>query len=103
MDRDLKDVILLYDESFFTKLTKIYIPECMHAIRGVVISCISLSFKVCIMSEVLGFVKIGIGREMYFDKANLDLAGVFAWTIIVIMLVFILERAVNFVFHKFDN
>ena len=103
MDKDLKDVILLYDESFFTKLSKIYIPECMHVIRGVVISCISLSFKVCIMSEVLGFVKIGIGREMYFDKANLDLTGVFAWTIIVIMLVFLLERVVNLIFDKFDK
>ncbi|MBR3841409.1 MAG: ABC transporter permease subunit [Erysipelotrichales bacterium] len=103
MDRDLKDVILLYDESFSTKLTKIYIPECMHAIKGVMISCISLSFKVCIMSEVLGFVKIGIGREMYFDKANLDLTGVFAWTIIVILLVFLLEQVVNLIFKKFEN
>ena len=103
MDRDLKDVILLYDEVFFIKLIKIYIPECMIAIKGIVISCISLSFKVCIMSEVLGFVKIGIGREMYFDKANLDLTGVFAWTVIVVILVFLLESGMRLLFKKFDN
>lgn len=103
LDQDLKDVISLYDEIFTTKLFKIYLPQCMSVIKGTTISAISLSFKVCIMSEVLGFVRIGIGREMYFDKANLDLTGVFAWTFIVILIVYILEKCTTYIFKLFDN
>lgn len=103
MDQDLKDVITLYDESFVTKIHKIYLPNCISYIKGTAIACISLSFKVCIMSEVLGFVSVGIGREMYFDKANLDMTGVFAWTFIVIFLVYVMEKVVNIIFNCLLN
>ena len=100
MDQDLKDVICIYPEKYLEIVKKIYIPECIDKMKGINISAISLGFKVCIMSEVLGFVKKGIGREMYFNKANLDMVGVFAWTIIVIIVVYIFESFVRFLNKK---
>lgn len=103
MEQDLKDVLRLYEEKFFVKIFKIYLPQCLSYIKGASLSCISLGFKVCVMSEVLGSVKYGIGKVMYINKINLDMTGVFSWTIVIILLNFILEKIALLVFKKFDN
>lgn len=103
MDTDLKDVLSLYGETFLTKLTKIYLPQCGSYIKGASLSCLSLGFKVCVMSEVLGSVKYGIGKAMYFDKINIDMIGVFSWTIVIILLNFGLEKIAQIVFNTLEK
>ena len=98
LEQDLKDVLKLYDESIYTKVTKIYLPQCSSYIHTTAISCISLAFKVCVMSEVLGSVKYGIGRMLYFHKLSLNMEGVFSWTIIIIVMNYILEWSMNKLF-----
>lgn len=103
MEQDLKDVLRLYEESFSVKLLKVYLPQSMSYIKGAAHSCISLGFKVCVMSEVLGSVKYGIGKAMYVNKINLDMIGVFSWTFVIIFLNFCLEKIASYVFNKFEN
>lgn len=103
LDSDLKDVLRLYDETLFVKIWKIYLPQSMSYIKGAILSGISLGFKVCVMSEVLGSVKYGIGKAMYINKINLDMTGVFSWTIVIILLNLLLENLIKFVMYKFDK
>lgn len=103
LDSDLKDVLRLYDESLFVKIYKIYLPQSVSYIKGAVLSGISLGFKVCVMSEVLGSVKYGIGKAMYINKINLDMTGVFSWTIVIILLNLLLENFIKIVINEFDK
>ena len=103
LNQDLKDVLRLYDETLFVKIVKIYLPQSMSYIKGAILSGISLGFKVCVMSEVLGSVRYGIGKAMYLNKINLDMTGVFSWTIVIILMNFLLENLSKIVMNKFDK
>lgn len=103
MDSDLKDVLRLYNERLLLKIRKIYFYQALPYVKGSAFSTLTLALKVCIMSEVLGQVKYGIGREMYVNKINLDMTGVFSWTIWVIIIVFVIEKGLRYIFKKFDN
>lgn len=99
MDQDMKDVLALYGETFFTKFWKIYLPQVFPFVKSAVFSTMSLSIKVGVMAEVLGQVKYGIGKEMYLSKLNLDMINVFSWTIWIIVLVAVFEAITKFSFR----
>ncbi|MBR3693188.1 MAG: ABC transporter permease subunit [Erysipelotrichales bacterium] len=102
LDQDLQDVLTLYNESISNKVIQIYLPQSLSYIQATSISSISLAFKVCVMSEVLGSVKYGIGRMLYFHKLSLNMTGVFAWTILIIVMNYILEKCIE-MFCKIVN
>lgn len=54
---------------------------------------LGMSWKSGIMAEVLGTPKPSIGREMFAAKTYLQTADLFAWTIVVIILSLIFEKA----------
>ncbi|MBQ8993116.1 MAG: ABC transporter permease, partial [Turicibacter sp.] len=52
---------------------------------------IGLSFKVMVMAEVMAQSSVGIGQMLNYEKTYLNIAAVFAWTTILIVLVMIFE------------
>lgn len=56
---------------------------------------VSLALKVGIMAEILGQSAIGIGRELNICRLNLDMGGVFAWTIWIIFILWALDRFIR--------
>lgn len=103
MDQDQKDVLLLYGETVMTRFWKIYLPQIYPFMKSSIFSTLSLSIKVGVMAEVLGQVKFGIGKEMYLNKLNLDMIGVFSWTIWIVLLVTMLESFVKFVLNVVES
>lgn len=99
MDTSLQDVLLIYPESKIQTIRRIYIPMLKPFIQTSLLSGISLSFKVGVMAEIIGQVQIGIGRQLNISRLNLDMAGIFAWTAWIILLLIIVEALQKFV-HK---
>ncbi len=64
-------------------------------LRPVLISSMKLAFglgfKVAVMAEIMNQVRGGIGRQMSLCKANLDTAGIFAWTIWILLICFFMN------------
>lgn len=92
MSTTLQDVLQVYPAPRWYAIQKMYLPHLTPYLFASMSAGISLSFKVGIMAEVLGQVKIGIGRQLNICRLNLDMAGVFAWTIWIILLLFIMEK-----------
>lgn len=103
MDQDRKDVLRMYGETLRAKIVKIYLPQIYPFIKSSILSTLSLSIKVGVMAEVLGQVKYGIGKEMYLNKLNLDMTGVFSWTIWIIILVSVFEKVLKHVLPNLEE
>ena len=82
----LKQMQMIYRESFFNKLRIRTLPMLMPVILQTSKTAVSLGFKVGIMAEILGSAQTGIGRAVNFCRLDLDTAGIFAWTIVIILI-----------------
>ena len=91
MEKSYLEVISL-DSSFnFFVFRKVYIPSILNNLFISFIQSIGLGFKVLVMSELISYTEDSIGKKIYTSKLNLDIEGVFAWTIIIIAIVMIIE------------
>ena len=93
IDKAILDDLKLIDTSYFNKLIYVYLPLIRHQIMESLKVTVSLGFKVSIMSELLAQIRVGIGREIYFNKINILTDRIFAWTIIIIFVSMLLDKS----------
>ena len=85
----------LYKVKKWTVIKDIYIPNILMNVNGVVSSALGLNLKVVIAGEVLGQPKYSIGSALQLEKMYLNTSGVFAWIIIIVISVVILEKLIK--------
>ena len=94
-NKTLLDVERIYKESFLFKLKNRTLPQLFPNILATGKTAASLGFKVGVMAEILGSVNLGIGRQISFCKTQLDMAGIFAWTFVIILICVLLDYLFN--------
>lgn len=99
IDPDLKDMIILYHHSPLFNIIKVYLPLIRHHINAAIDTCIPLSIKVGVMSEIFVSSTNGIGKELYLARINIDTAAIFALTLDMVIIIWILL----FAFHFYQN
>ncbi|SJZ91222.1 ABC transporter permease [Anaerorhabdus furcosa] len=97
--QELKDVQSIYPESFFELVKKKTLPMLIPTILSSSKMAFGLGFKVAVMAEILGQVRNGIGKQLHIARLNLDTTSLFAWTIIIICICFIID----WIFDQFIN
>jgi NitT/TauT family transport system permease protein len=90
--RKLLDMAKVFRFTRVQKLKRIYIPSVMPYFVAACNIGIGLAWKAGIAAEVLGIPKNSIGKELYSAKIYLETPDVFAWTAVVILLSFALEK-----------
>lgn len=103
MDKDIKDVEILYHEKFRYKVFKHLLPYLTNNILATSKTCLSLGFKVGVMAEILGQVRYGIGKQLYVAKINLDMTQVFAWTIVIILICCLINILFDLLIHFYNK
>ena len=98
-DCDLLDVCMLFGATKFEKFKALYYPQLLKTLSSGIQATIGLSFKVIVMAEVMAQSSVGIGQMLNYEKTYLNMAAVFAWTIILIALVMIFEVMSSFLMH----
>lgn len=91
IDRDLLDVVRIYPESTPTILLKVYMPLIASYLKAALSTGAGLAFKVGVMAEIIGSVSPGIGRQLQICRINMDMSGLFAWTLWIILLLAVTE------------
>ncbi len=76
------------------KLKAIYIPETLPAFSAGCATAIGFSWKAGIAAEILAIPRDSVGYNLYYAKLNLEYDDLFAWTAAVILMSFLLEKAV---------
>lgn len=100
LPKEYQDVMKVYPAPRKDEIWKVYLPYLRSYLYASTISGISLAFKVGIMAEILGQARTGIGRQLNICRLNLDMAGVFAWTIWIILILFFIEMLISTVQTK---
>lgn len=78
----------------------VYIPSVRPYFASGCITSLGLAWKAGIAAEVLSHPKMAVGLEMQNSKIYLETPSLFAWTLVVIVMSFLLERLLLILFQK---
>ncbi len=90
----------------FTRLKTvrlIYIPSVKPYFASGCVTSLGLAWKAGVAAEVLSHPKLAVGLEMQKSKLYLETASLFAWTVVVILLSFLLEQMLIALFRKLER
>lgn len=71
-----------------------YLGSCMKISLG-------MSWKSGVAAEIIGLSEPSLGERLYMSKIYLDTAGLFAWTMTTVLVSFLFEKAVLWLFQRF--
>ena len=71
---------------------KIYVPSVAPSWRAGAVTALGLAWKSGVAAEVLCLPRLSLGSEIYYSKIYLETADLFAWTAVVILLSWALEK-----------
>lgn len=100
-DKKLLQMAEVFRLPFWSRCFYLYRPALQPFLEGTLETALSMGIKAGVAAEIIGIPKFSIGGELYLSKIYLDTAGVFAWTFVVIVLSFLLEKAVLLLWKLF--
>ena len=95
VDVKLVEMMSMYEVSRLGMLKDLYMPSIRSYLYGGLSAAMGLNLKIIIAAEVLSQPKISMGTSFQIEKANLNTAGVFAWSLITIFLAGLLEQTLK--------
>ena len=85
-DVAILEMTKIYKIKLYDKIKTIYYPQIQREILNMGSSSFSLVLKLIIASEVYSQPSYGIGALVQGAKINFDMVGIFAWTVIIILI-----------------
>ena len=73
----------------------VYAPSVLPYFASACHTSLGLAWKAGVAAEVLCVPRLAIGTQVYFSKIYLETPALFAWTLVVLILSFLLERALG--------
>ncbi len=99
-DSELLEVAKIYRFGRIKTLTKVYLPSVRPYLYSGCVTSLGLAWKAGIAAEVLCQPKNAIGSEIYYSRYYLETPDLFAWTAVVILLSYILEKLFKVLFRE---
>jgi NitT/TauT family transport system permease protein len=94
-----KDAAAIYEEDFLTRLRVKILPQMLPEILSTGRTAASLGLKVGVMAEILGQVRVGIGKQLYLSKIYLDTTRLLAWTAVIILVSVVFDQLFAALIH----
>ena len=91
-DKKLLQMAEVFRMPFLNKLLYIYRPAVFPFLEGGLKTALGMGIKAGVAAEVIGLAEHSIGGEIYLSKIYLDTAGVFSWTVVVVIAGALLEK-----------
>ena len=101
LDRQLLEMNHLFRIPPPRRLFHFYLPSLRPSVLTGVVSALGLSMKVMISAEVLSQPDKGIGTMFQVERARLNTEGVFAWSLLVILMTAGLDRLLALLERKY--
>lgn len=80
-----------YKLGFLDRIRCIWIPTLRPFLVSAAGACAGLAIKAGIAAEVLICPEVSVGREMYFNKQNMEYVELFAWTVAIVIFSFMID------------
>ena len=72
----------------------IYRPALMPYLSSCLKISLGMSWKSGVAAEVIGLPDFSLGERLYMSKIYLDTAGLFAWTLMIVLISYLFEKVV---------
>ncbi len=99
-DKDLLEMARIYRFGSMKTIKLVYFPSVLPAFTAACLTSMGLAWKSGIAAEVLCLPRNSIGTGLYYSKIYLETPSLFAWTAVVVVLSFILERLFGWLLRK---
>lgn len=93
-DEKLLEMARVFGMGRLNRFFYIYRPALMPYLTSCLKISLGMSWKSGVAAEVIGLPDYSLGERLYMSKIYLDTAGMFAWTLTIILLSFFFEKAV---------
>lgn len=93
IDSDLLQMVKVYRVPRRIKLFKIYLPGLLYGFMAGFSLSVASSLRITIMAELLG-AQNGIGNAIFIARGYLETSKLFAWALLLVLLVMIIEALV---------
>lgn len=100
VDAKMLEMAKVYDLSLGQRIRLLYKPTFVAYFLATLESHIGMAFKSGVAAEIIGQPNYAIGERIYISKVYLDTAGVFAWTLTLIVVSVCVEKALLYVVKK---
>lgn len=97
---DLMDVWKLDSKMNAQIFFRVVVPLTSPHIVSALFQSLGLAFKVMVMSEYLAYIDNSIGKELVSAGRNLESDYLFAWTLILVIIVIIIEAISKLIISK---
>ncbi|MBR4194572.1 MAG: ABC transporter permease subunit [Oscillospiraceae bacterium] len=99
-DKELLEMARVFRVPGGRTAMQIYRPALTPYLTGTCSSALGMSWKAGIAAEVIGTPARSIGEHLYLSKVYMATAELFAWTLTVILLSMLFEKAVLWLLRK---
>ncbi|MDN0062814.1 ATP-binding cassette domain-containing protein [Collinsella ihumii] len=94
LDPQMEELFCLYRADARTRLLAHVVPGVMPYLVAASATVLPMSWKAGVAAELIGVPDGSIGERIYQAKLLLETADLFAWTIVVVLVAWVFERAV---------
>ncbi len=102
-DKKLLEMARVFRVSGRNRFFYIYRPALIPYLTGCLKISLGMSWKSGVAAEVIGLPDYSLGERIYMSKIYLDTAGLFAWTLTVILLSFFFEKLVLYLLRTYGE
>ena len=92
-----------YKYSAYEKIVYIYKDSVLPYIISNSKVSFGMAWKSGVAAEVIGMTGVSLGERIYMAKIYLDTASLFSWTLIVVMLSYLLEKVCLLLLNKLND
>ncbi|MCM1087283.1 MAG: ATP-binding cassette domain-containing protein [Muribaculaceae bacterium] len=103
VDKKLLEMAQVFHMKRWNRFLCLYAPALFPYLKSCLKISLGMSWKSGVAAEVIGMPRYSLGERLYMSKIYLDTAGLFAWTLIIVLLSFGFEKAVLFLFQKLED
>lgn len=102
IDKKLLEMAQVYRMSAVKKVYYIYLCQIKEKLKSSAVLALGMCFKAGIAAEVIGVAKNTLGEQIYLSKIYLSTDELFGWTIIIVLLSYVMELFVKLIFSIGD-
>ena len=103
IDSQLEEVCNVYRFGFFKKLKLLILPTILKFLLPSLITASGLAWKAGIAAEIICITRNSLGKEIYNAKSMLDGPKMFAYTLIVILLSWLIEKIISVMLERISE
>ncbi|MEQ8201740.1 MAG: ABC transporter permease subunit [Syntrophomonadaceae bacterium] len=93
IDSNLLQMVRVYRVPARVKLLKVYLPGLLYGFMAGFSLSVASSLRITIMAELLG-AQDGIGNAIFIARGYLETSKLFAWALLLVLMVMIIEAIV---------